>query len=368
MRAAAVKTELPYLHRETTRHGQDVIYARRFGRRVRIREAESSPAFMEAYAGAVRELSGRRPVRSMAPLKPAHPAGSLGWLGAKYFGSPKFLALSPGSQATRRGVLEACFAERFAEADNKPLGDCPAALIDAAKIQRLRDLKSSAGLPGAANNRKKYLSAMFGWAVEQKPPLATHNPVRDVKRVDYSTSGFHTWTIEEVEQFRARHAVGTKARLALEMLLFIGCRRGDFVTLGKQHVRNNKIRFVPRKTLYKRRTSSAKPVLPILAEVIAKSPCGAMTFLETEHGKPFTAKGFGGWFRERCDDAKLYHCTAHGLRKAGATFAAQNGATVNQLMAMYDWSTPNQAKVYTDAVDRERLADQGMPLLMQGGT
>jgi hypothetical protein len=42
--------------------------------------------------------------------------------------------------------------------------------------------------------------------------------------------------------------------------------------------------------------------------------------------------------------------TAHGLRKAGATIAAENGATVHQLMAIYDWSTPNQAEVYTRAV------------------
>jgi hypothetical protein len=26
-----------------------------------------------------------------------------------------------------------------------------------------------------------------------------------------------------------------------------------------------------------------------------------MTFLETEYGKPFTAAGFGNWFRDRCD-------------------------------------------------------------------
>lgn len=366
MRAAAVKTDLPYLHPETTRHGQDVFYVRRFGRRIRLREAEGSPAFTEAYAKAVRELSGRRRALPPPPLKPSHPEGSLGWLAAKYFGSPEFRALAPQSQRTRRGVIEACLAEKFSDADNQPLGNCPMALVDAAKIIRLRDLK--AGLPGAANNRKKYLSAMFGWAVEQKPQLVSHNPVRDVKRVDYSTSGFHTWTIEEVQQFRARHAIGSKARLALEMLLFIGCRRGDLVTLGKQHVRNGKIKFVPRKTLYKRRTASAKPILPVLADVIERSPCGSMTFLETEAGAPFTAKGFGGWFRDRCDEAELDHCSAHGLRKAGATFAAQEGATVNQLMAMYDWTTPGQAKVYTDAVDRERLADQGMPLLAQGGT
>jgi hypothetical protein len=33
-----------------------------------------------------------------------------------------------------------------------------------AKVKRLRDLKND--FPGAANNRRKYSSAMFGWAIE----------------------------------------------------------------------------------------------------------------------------------------------------------------------------------------------------------
>jgi hypothetical protein len=52
---------------------------------------------------------------------------------------------------------------------------------------------------------------------------------------------------------------------------------------------------------------------------------GDLTFLVTKHGKPFTANGFGNWFRDRCDEARLPQCSAHGLRKAGATIAAENG-------------------------------------------
>ena len=47
---------------------------------------------------------------------------------------------------------------------------------------------------------------------------------------------------EDVEQFLAYHGVGTKARLALALLLFTGARRQDMVTFGKQHVRNDWIR------------------------------------------------------------------------------------------------------------------------------
>jgi hypothetical protein len=95
------------------------------------------------------------------------------------------------------------------------------------------------------------------------------------------------------------------------------------VTLGKQHARGGWIRYVPKKTLYKRRDVSQKPLLPVLAHIIASSPCGSMTFLETEQGKPFTAAGFGNKMREWCDEAGLPQCSAHGLKKAGATIAAR---------------------------------------------
>jgi len=37
-----------------------------------------------------------------------------------------------------------------------------------------------------------------------------------------------TLSPEEVHRFEARHPIGTKARLALALLLFLGVRRGDF--------------------------------------------------------------------------------------------------------------------------------------------
>lgn len=37
--------------------------------------------------------------------------------------------------------------------------------------------------------------------------------------------------------------------------------------------------------------------------------------------------GLGNKMRQWCDQAELPHCRAHGIRKAGATIAAENGAT-----------------------------------------
>jgi hypothetical protein len=51
------------------------------------------------------------------------------------------------------------------------------------------------------------------------------------------------------------------------------------------------------------------------------------------------------------------------LRKAGATIAAENGATAHQLMAIFGWDTLKQAEVYTKAANQKRLAENSMHLI-----
>jgi len=74
-------------------------------------------------------------------------------------------------------------------------------------------------------------------------------------------------------------------------------------------------------------------------------------------------EGFGNWFREDCREAGCPG-SAHGLRKAGATRAAENGTTVNQLMALFGWKTERMALHYTRKADRKRLAAAAAPLLL----
>jgi integrase len=55
--------------------------------------------------------------------------------------------------------------------------------------------------------------------------------------------------------------------------------------------------------------------------------------------------------------------SAHGLRKAGATRAANNGATVAQLNAIFGWKGERMASHYTQTADRMKLARDGMEKL-----
>ena len=95
------------------------------------------------------------------------------------------------------------------------------------------------------------------------------------------------------------------------------------------------VRFAPHKGRERYPHALELPMPPALQAVIEASPIRDLTFLVTEYGKPFTDAGFGNWFRERCDEAELKQCSAHGLRKLAATALAEAGATSHQLMAWF---------------------------------
>src|ERR1700730_18464831 len=62
-----------------------------------------------------------------------------------------------------------------------------------------------------------------------------------------------------------------------------------------------------------------------------------------------------------CYQAGLYHCPAHGLRKAGATIAADDGATAHRSWRSSD-GTQAGGKIYASA-DQNRLAAGSMHMI-----
>jgi hypothetical protein len=64
--------------------------------------------------------------------------------------------------------------------------------------------------------------------------LTDSNPAALVAYIKEATEGFHSWTPAEVRQFERRHPLGTKAHLAMSLLLFLDGRRSDVVAFGRQ--------------------------------------------------------------------------------------------------------------------------------------
>ncbi|BBF94915.1 tyrosine-type recombinase/integrase [Blastochloris tepida] len=334
---------------DVDRHGNVRYYFRRPGQpKVRLRGVPGSAEFMAGYADALAGVAPTTP----PPRRTRKPqAGTLRWLAAEYFASAPFKELGPRTRRVRRAIIE-----KVCES----AGDEPFADITGPVIRKGMDRR--ADTPEAANSFLKALRHLFAWAVDAGHLAA--NPARDVKKLRGNPEGWHTWTVEEVRQFEARHPIGSQARLALALLAYTGVRRSDVVKLGRQHVREGRLRFTVTKNQERSPVVVDIPLLPELQAVIDASPAGNLTFLVTIHDKPFTGDGFGNKFRRWCRQAGLPHCSPHGVRKAAATIAAENGATEAQLDAIFGWTGRKMAAHYTAKANRSKLATSAMPMLV----
>jgi integrase len=350
---------LRYVKSDVDRHGNARYYFRKRGMSTKIRlpGLPGSTEFMQVYQAC---LSGAHPtVEAAATPAPAPDRTSFRWLCTQYFGSAEFKQLEPTTQRRRRSILETICKEPASDADQRTVGSLPFAGMPPRAVRRLRDRKAE--LPEAANSWLKAMKAMFQWAVEVD--LLETNPAKDVPRIKNVSDGFHTWTVDEVRKFEDRHPIGSNPRLALALLLYTGQRRSDVVLFGRQHVKDGWLKFTQFKNRNRKPVTLELPILPELQAIIDATPSNHLTFLATAYGRPFSAAGFGNRFREWCDQAELPHCTAHGLRKAGACMAAENGASESQLMAIFGWQTMQQAAHYTKAANQRRIAGSSMHLL-----
>jgi integrase len=134
-------------------------------------------------------------------------------------------------------------------------------------------------------------------------------------------------------------------------------RRADVVKLGPANMRNGRLTF----TYSKNKSEMNIPVAPPLAETISTSPMvGVKTFLVTAYGKPFTANGFGNWFRDRCDEAGLLHCSVHGMRKAFLRRMAEAGCSEDYIASISGHRDMREIRKYVQAANRARMATEGM--------
>jgi integrase len=234
-------------------------------------------------------------------------------------------------------------------------GTKPYALITSRHIVDGRERRAKP--PAQARNFLDVMRGLFAWAVEAQHVKA--DPTNGVKNPPRKKGqGFKPWTEADVEAYYHRWPLGTHERVWLDVLLYSGLRRGDVVRYGRQHVRNG----IGKMRLEKgsETVEVTLPILPVLAQALAVGPCGDLTFIIGKQGRPLTKESFGNAFKEACVAAGILDKSAHGVRKIAATTAANNGATVSQLKALFGWESDSTPALYTKAADRERLARESV--------
>jgi integrase len=333
------KKRLAYTETFLTRHGKRMWYFRvGKGQRVPLPGAYGAPEFTEAYRAALaKHTSGE--------MKTGR---TLAWLVDQYRHSPAYEALARETKKQFRYQLDAL---------RKNSGDSPIAGITGSTISASRDKR--AVKPSDANKFLKCDSSLFRFAVDRQWMLT--NPAKGIGKIKTASIGFQTWTEDEAQAFEARWPIGTRERLAFDMLVYTGVRRSDVVRLGRQHTRQGEITITTEKS-----RNMGKPVevtitiLPPLARSIEATATGDMTYLVTLKRTAFTKEAFGNWFRAAC---RVAECSgsSHGLRKLAAVRMAENGATEAELNAVFGWSSGSgESATYIAKASRKKLARTGI--------
>lgn len=333
-----VAVRLKHLARFRDRHGHWRTYLRLPGHKaVALPGEPGSPAFMEAYHGAIATAA-----RKALPGPRQPPAGTFDALAMAYYQSDAFRGLRESTQRTYR---------RLVEEIRKNHGDKPVRMLDA---EGIRVLLAEKDRPTAANHRLRLLRALMTLAVERG--LIRQDPTLGVKRRRHRTDGYATWSEAEIEAYKARWPSGTKQRLAFFLLLYTGQRRSDMVRMGRQHLVPGGIEVRQQKT----GTRLVIPIHPTLASELETVPEDRLTFLITDAGRSWSPRGFYNSFRGWCDLAGIPRGRSpHGLRKAMGRRLAEAGCSEHQIMSILGVSA-RTAAIYTRAARQDVLAVSAM--------
>lgn len=322
--------------------------------------APGTEEFRQQYHAFLNPEQGATPP---PPPVSRHAPGSLDDLVERYFAVPERLGPTTVTQDKVRAVIEDFRNGR---------GDRPVRLVTFEAIDKIvakKMVKTGTGNKTrggihAARKLRKELVRLFDFAV--KAGFCQVNPAAMAQRVKtpagQPSRGFHSWTEEEIGQYRAHHPLGTRERLAMELLLWTDQRRCDVVRMGKAQIHEGRLPVTQEKT----GAILWVPVAPQLLEAIVAMPpadTSPFCFLVTRRGKPFTKESFGNWFRKACNAAGLPHCSAHGLRKATLRRMAELELANSGMKALSGQTRDETLAIYTRAANQKKLADAAVTAL-----
>lgn len=327
---------LMYVHAYKDQHGRQRYYYRRRSRKIALRGRPGESEFMESYAEAAAKFANAGPSIAKPPV-----AGTIDALIASYYTSPEWLTLRESTRRTYRGIVDRWKSEH---------GSKRVRMLERRHIAEQVAKTFQASGPHAANRLLYMLRLLMRFAMAND--WRRDDPTIGVRPIRATSGGFETWSEDDIAKFEARWPKGTRERLAFALLLFTGQRRGDVVRMGYQHLSGDTVRVVQSKT----GVALAIPLHPELRSVLAEASRDHLTFLTTAKGSPFSAAGFGNWFRDTCNAAGLKDRSAHGLRKAAARRLAEAGCSVLQIASITGHRTLREIARYTAAADQERMA------------
>lgn len=337
----------PYTTIFVDRHGKERCRFRRRGFSCYLPHP-SVKGYADAY---------KRALEGFAPSQPRAVPRTIGDLVPRFYESIAFRRGGGDWQRTVRQILEP-FRREFADDPVRAFRPKDIEVILTRKMEKRIENGRMVGGTSAAKRLREQLDRLFRFAV--KLEWIERNPVELTDEVEHKAKGFFPWEEEHIAQFRGYWPIGTKPRLALELVLWTGTRRSDARLLPPP--KGGRIKGSAGKT---GKPFDIQVAPPLQVAIDAMPAIGLTTILVTDYGNPFSAAGFGQWFKDKCIRAGLPQCTVHGLRKALARRAADQGVGQQGLKALGQWSGDREVATYVAGADQRRLAEGALDAVIQ---
>jgi integrase len=336
------------------RHGRIRYRFRRKGWKSAYLKGEpGSIEFIESHLAILKggpvKQEGAKAARKVTP-------GSIDELVIHFKKTVRWRKKKPRTQLVQGRILER-FCDRLDKSKCR-YGERPVTRVSATWLENI--FGTMAETPAAANELRKILSALFDLAMKKE--WRESNPARLTDKYD-DGEGFHDWTDEEIEQYRAHHPLGTMARLTLELAFNTAARRCNVNKIERDHIKDGWISVDHAKG----NNQTSVPMLATTKAALDALPAAPIKHLiTTVFGKPFSDAGLGNRMRAWCDSAGLPHCSLHGLRKSMSRQLAESGATDAQGMAVTGHKKDRTFQHYRAKANRKVLAGQAMSNLTSG--
>lgn len=286
-----------------------------------------SPAFMRAYNAAIE-----------APRK-TRVAGTLQSVIDGYQRSPAFTAKAVRTKSDYLKAIAKIEAAQLIK-NGPALSAYPLEAIDDPKIRRrLLDWRDRMGesSPRQADATFGVLRIILEWGRDRG--MLAHNHATRPKKLYKADRSEKLWLASNIAAFRA--SAPAEIRLAFELALGTGQRKGDLLRLGWSSYDGQRLRF----RQGKRKRLVDMPVTTALRKTLdaERKQAKAATIL-SHNGKPWTIDKngqpvhFDHQWRKAILAAGLDGLHMHDLRGTTCTLLAEAGATPSEIAAMLGWT------------------------------
>lgn len=351
----ATHPDYPFASSFEDRHGTTRWRFRRSGKTISLPGQPGDPQFEKHYKAAI---EGRKPTTAKVVGMPGAVAqGSFRDAWRKVQRTPEWLEHDPATKDKNTRLAEEFLELPVIKDGTAKWGDM---LLRDLKRRHIKDILAQFhDTPHKAKHLLVAIRKMIYVALDEE--WIDSDPTYKLSyRPEYK--GWRAWTQGERDAFEAKWPLGSAARTAYGLALWLGSRRSDVA-----HIRWSDIDFQNRTATIVTKKGDKRlvlPITPMMLEILQPLDRSKEFVLINSYGKPFSEKSLTGMMAHWTKLAEMPSgCTMHGLRKTLGKLLAESGSTTRQLMETLGHDDIQHAELYSREAEQKRLAKDAMTRL-----